>query len=76
MLVLTRTNQESVVVGRPSGIESLFKVTVLEINAGSVRLGFEGNKDCPIHRWEVWQRIHAEGRPDPPGRTRPHRAVK
>jgi carbon storage regulator CsrA len=61
MLVLTRKSQESVVVGRPSGIKNMLKVTVLAINAGSVRLGFEADKDCPIHRWEVWERIGARG---------------
>jgi|MTBAKSStandDraft_2_1061841.scaffolds.fasta_scaffold35030_1 carbon storage regulator CsrA len=57
MLVLTRKSQESVVVGRPSGIKNMLKVTVLEIKVGSVRLGFEADKDCPIHRWEIWQQI-------------------
>jgi carbon storage regulator CsrA len=57
MLVLTRKSQESVVVGRPSGIKNMLKVTVLEIKVGSVRLGFEADKDFPIHRWEIWQQI-------------------
>ena len=61
MLVLTRKSHESVVVGRPSGIMNMFKITVLEIKAGSVRLGFEADKDCAIHRWEVWERIRARG---------------
>jgi len=57
MLVLTRKSQESVVVGRPSGVKDMFKVTVLQIKAGHVRLGFEADKDCLIHRWEVWEQI-------------------
>ena len=64
MLVLTRRNQESVVVGRPSGIKKMLKVTVLEIKGGSVRLGFEADNDCPIRRWEVWEQICAFGRTD------------
>ena len=62
MLVLSRKNQESVVVGRTSGLERLLKVTVLEICGGNVRLGFEAAADVPIHRAEVWERIRAESR--------------
>jgi carbon storage regulator CsrA len=73
MLVLSRKYQESVVVGGALGFERLLKVTVLEINGASVRLGFEGDSDIPIHRLEVWERILAEngtgratrGRPRP-----------
>jgi carbon storage regulator len=59
MLVLTRKNQESVVVGCVNGIEPMLTVTVLEIKAGKVRLGFQGVPDVPIHRLEVWERIRA-----------------
>lgn len=62
MLVLSRRNSESVIVGAPNGVERLLKVTVLDIHAGSVRLGFEAGSDFPIHRWEVWQRILAGSR--------------
>jgi carbon storage regulator CsrA len=64
MLVLSRKNRESVVVGGPNGVERLLKVTVLEIHGGSVRLGFEAGDDFPVHRWEVWERIRAGGRPE------------
>lgn len=50
------------VVGGSGGFEHLLKVTVLEINGGKVRLGFEVDKDVPVHRWEVWERIK-DGRP-------------
>jgi carbon storage regulator CsrA len=63
MLVLSRKNQESVVVGGAPGVEPLLTVTVLEINGASVRLGFEGHPDIPVHRLEVWERIMAEGEP-------------
>ena len=66
MLVLTRKKEESVVVGSSNGFEDMLKVTVLEIKGGSVRLGFEVNRDSPVHRWEVWERIRANGRPDRP----------
>lgn len=63
MLVLSRKCQESVVVGGCPGFERLLKVTVLEIDCGKVRLGFEIDKGVPVHRWEVWQRIHPGDQP-------------
>jgi carbon storage regulator CsrA len=63
MLVLTRKNRESVVIGRPEGIERMLTVTVLEIDSGKVRLGFEGDSGIPVHRLEVWERIRTGGRP-------------
>ena len=63
MLVLSRKSQEAVVVGGSDGFERLLKVTVLEIRGGSVRLGFEVDKDIPVHRAEVWDRIRASGLP-------------
>ena len=66
MLVLSRRNQESVVVGRPGGLEPLLKVTVLEISGGIVRLGFEGAAEVPVHRLEVWERINPDGWPESP----------
>jgi carbon storage regulator CsrA len=66
MLVLSRKSQESVVVGGSDGFERLLKVTVLEIRGGRVSLGFEVDDDVPVHRWEVWERIHAAGRLDRP----------
>ena len=62
MLVLSRKNQESVVVGGSDGFHRLLKVTVLEIRGTNVKLGFEVDPDVPVHRSEVWERINAEGR--------------
>ncbi len=62
MLVLTRKNQESIVVGGSGALEHVLKVTVLDVRGGKVRLGFEARADVPVHRWEVWERIHAAGR--------------
>lgn len=59
MLILSRKSQESVVVGGADRFERLLKVTVLEIRAGKVRLGFEVDDEVPVHRWEVWERICA-----------------
>ena len=58
MLVLTRSIQESVVVGGTDPFQRTLKVTVLAIKNGKVRLGFDVQADVPVHRLEVWQRIH------------------
>ena len=63
MLVLSRKNEESVVVGGSNGFEPMLKVTVLQINGGNVKLGFEADEAVPVHRWEVWERIRAGGAP-------------
>jgi carbon storage regulator CsrA len=65
MLVLSRKSQESVVVGGSAGFEHVLKVTVLDISGGKVRLGFDVDKEVPVHRAEVWERIGANGRPPP-----------
>jgi len=64
MLVLTRKNRESVVIGRPEDLEIVLEITILEIEGGRVRLGFQADAKMPIHRREVWDRIchgHANG---------------
>ena len=66
MLVLSRKSQESVVIGGSGGFERRLKVTVVEIKGGHVRLGFEVDKDVPVHRREVWERLHPGDRPDGP----------
>ena len=57
MLVLTRKNRESVVIGRPEDMTVALEITVLEIEGGRVRLGFEADTRMPIHRRVVWDRI-------------------
>ena len=57
MLVLTRKNRESVVIGRSDEMEVVLEITILEIEGGRVRLGFEADSRMPIHRREVWDRI-------------------
>jgi carbon storage regulator CsrA len=66
MLILSRKSQEAVVVGGAGGFERMLKVMVLEISGGTVRLGFEIDREVPVHRWEVWERIRAGGRPGGP----------
>ena len=67
MLVLSRKDQESVVVGGADGFHRLLKVTVLGIRGTSVKLGFEVDPDVPVHRSEVWERISANGQPSTSG---------
>lgn len=71
MLVLSRKRQESVVVGGSTSFARLLKVTVLEINGGTVRLGFEADADIPVHRTEVWERINGAIRPGSSAEDRP-----
>ena len=59
MLVLSRKCKEAVVVGGANGVQHLLKVTVLEIEKGKVRLGFEAPEDIPVHRLEGWEKIQA-----------------
>ena len=61
MLVLSRKNRESVVVGGTDGFHRMLKVTVLEVKGRSVRLGFEVDAEVPVHRLEVWERINGNG---------------
>jgi sRNA-binding carbon storage regulator CsrA len=52
---------ESVVIGGSPGLARLLKVTVLDVRAGRVRLGFEVDADIAVHRLEVWEGIRAAG---------------
>ena len=64
MLVLSRTNRESVVIGASDGLHRLLKVTVLGIHGTEVTLGFEVDTDVPVQRSEVLERIQARKRTD------------
>ena len=64
MLVLSRKNRESVVVGGGGSFQGLLKVTVLEVAGGKVKLGFEVDDDVPVHRLEIWERMRARGELD------------
>ena len=69
MLVLSRKNQESVVIGRSYGFHRILKVTVLGITGGQVRLGFDVDASIPVHRAEIWERINMSERLDSPTET-------
>lgn len=66
MLVLSRKSRESVMVGNPDFAQPVMKITVLGIRNGKVTLGFDVADDVPVHRGEVWERIHAAGRSSGP----------
>ncbi len=55
MLVLSRKYNESIRVGED------ITITVLEIRGDRVRLGIEAPNTVPVHRHEVWQRLHQQG---------------
>lgn len=54
MLVLKRNKDESIV------IDDQIKVTVLEIEDGSIKIGIEAPKNIEIHREEVYREIQKE----------------
>ena len=62
MLVLSRKNNESVLVGGSDAFQRLLKVTVLGIKGTKVKLGFEVDADVPVHRSEVCERVNGNGR--------------
>ena len=53
-------------VGGSDGFERLLKVTVLDVQNGKVKLGFEVDAGVPVHRLEVWERIRARAGPESP----------
>jgi carbon storage regulator CsrA len=66
MLVLSRKNQESVVVLSGSLHEPMLTVTIAEIGHGRVRLGFQADTAVSVYRLEVWERMRALAGPDSP----------
>jgi carbon storage regulator CsrA len=66
MLVLTRSNDESVIIDVAGGYGRVLKLTVLDSRRGRVKLGFEADSSFQIDRLEVWQRIRAD---EPLGRA-------
>ena len=59
MLVLSRKQTESIVVGGECGATPVVVITVLGIVNGVVKLGFSAAADVSIHRTEVFDRIQA-----------------
>ena len=57
MLVLTRKEQERIVIG--TGDDRIV-VTVQKITGNRVRLSVEARRNTPVHRQEVADRIESE----------------
>jgi len=53
-LILTRKEQESIIIG-PN-----IRITVLEIDRNKVRLGIEAPKEVRIDREEVYRAMHGD----------------
>ena len=51
MLVLSRRVNETVYIG------DHIRVTVIDLNNGQIRLGFEADEDIPIYREEIYHRM-------------------
>lgn len=56
MLILTRRIGEVLVVGENADV----KVTVLGVRGDQVRLGIEADKNIPVHREEIYNKIQKE----------------
>ncbi len=54
MLVLTRRKNEAIV------INDSITVTVVDVIEGKVRLGIVAPKEIPVHRLEIYNRIHGK----------------
>lgn len=54
MLVLTRRLGETIHIG------DTIVVTVVDIKRGQVKLGIDAPSDTPVHREEIYRRIHEE----------------
>jgi carbon storage regulator len=52
MLVLTRKQDEAVIIGND------IVVQVLESRGGQIRLGITAPRDISVHRQEIYERIH------------------
>ena len=54
MLILTRRVGESVMIGDE------ITVTVVDVKGNQIRLGIHAPKEIPVHREEVYVRVHEE----------------
>ena len=52
MLVLTRSKGEKICIGDDIVIH------IVEVRGNQVRLGIQAPKEVPVHRHEIYQRIH------------------
>jgi len=57
MLVLSRKKSESIEIGKN------VRVRILEIRGGRVKLGIEAPREVSVHRAEVYEKNHSNGKP-------------
>jgi len=61
MLILTRRIGESLMIGGDNeAIKGLVTVTVLGVKGNQVRIGVQADKEVPVHREEIFNRIKCE----------------
>lgn len=60
MLVLARRLNEKIVVNNN------VVITVIEIDRGKIKLGFEADPSIPIFRKEIYDQFHAPATPETP----------
>lgn len=53
MLVLSRKVDECILIGED------IRLTVIEIEGDTVKLGVEVPRSVPVHRWEIYKEIQA-----------------
>lgn len=58
MLVLSRKQEEKIVIGPPGPAQIV--ITVVCVQGDKVRLGIEAPKDLPVHREEVYEAAYPD----------------
>jgi carbon storage regulator len=53
MLILSRKLGEAIVVGEMAEV----KIMIVGVNGNQVRLGIEADKNIPVHRLEIFEKI-------------------
>jgi sRNA-binding carbon storage regulator CsrA len=54
---MSRKSRESIVIGGATGFDRLLKVTVIDTDGETVRLGIEVADDVPVGQLELWRKI-------------------
>ena len=60
MLVLTRKNGESIIIGKDENGNNDIEITILCIHDGRARIGITATKDIKVDRREIWEKKKIE----------------